>query len=56
MNQSKGAEGPDEGLPPFEEGRCQYVLLFFQLVRTYDLTVGAPERERLERTRETLCA
>ena len=56
VNRSKGADGPDEWLPPFEEGRCQYVLLFLRLVRTYDLTVDAPERARLGRTRESVCA
>src|SRR5690554_53227 len=35
LNRSKGAQGPEDWLPP--SGKCQYVSRFVRIVRTYDL-------------------
>ncbi len=55
-NRSKGADGPDEWLPPYREGRCEYVLRFLRVARTYDLRIGAEESRRLDRARSSACA
>ncbi|WP_372988277.1 HNH endonuclease family protein [Marinobacter sp.] len=42
LNRSKGAQGPDQWLPP--SGQCQYVARFSRLVKQYDLQTTPRER------------
>lgn len=43
LNRSKGAQGPDEWLPP--SGQCGYVARFLRIVKQYDLQPSASETE-----------
>lgn len=42
LNRSKGAQGPDQWLPP--SGQCQYVARFSRVVKQYDLQTTPRER------------
>jgi len=46
LNRSKGAQGPDEWLPP--TGQCGYVSRFVRMVKKYDLTFTASESRWVE--------
>lgn len=37
LNRQKGAFGPENWMPPNSEYRCDYVLTFYKLARSYDL-------------------
>ena len=56
VNRSKGADGPDEWLPPDAEGRCGYVLRFLRIARSYELTIDEAEARRIETVRGRVCA
>ena len=46
LNRSKGAQGPDEWLPP--SGQCGYVARFVRIVKQYDLKPTKPETRWLK--------
>ena len=46
LNRSKGAQGPDEWLPP--SGQCGYVARFVRIVKQYDLKPTKPEARWLK--------
>ena len=56
VNRSKGADGPDEWLPPDATGHCGYVLRFLRIARSYELTIGEAEARRIEAVRGRVCA
>lgn len=43
LNQTKGARGPDQWLPPNNAFRCQYVKKFNNLVKKYNLSYTSSE-------------
>lgn len=50
LNQSKGASGPDEWMPPNHQFRCQYLEKWFQVLNKYtDLTLTASEHRIINR-------
>ena len=46
-NQSKGDSTPDEWLPPDAGSWCAYAEMWVHVKATWDLSVTAPERDRL---------
>jgi len=46
FNRSKGAQGPDEWVPP--SGQCGYVARFVRIVKQYDLKPTKPEARWLK--------
>lgn len=46
LNRSKGAQGPDNWLPPANQ--CGYVARFVRVVRLYDLTLAPAEGEAFQ--------
>lgn len=51
LNRSKGAQGPEDWLPP--SGICQYVSRFVRIVRTYNLE---PSKEQFYRYKQQLAS
>ncbi|WP_105255719.1 HNH endonuclease family protein [Pseudoalteromonas sp. T1lg75] len=47
LNQSKGAKGPTQWLPPKHEYRCEYLARFNAVMTKYRLTYSAQERRTL---------
>lgn len=47
LNQSKGDSTPDEWLPPDEGAWCTYAEMWLRVKAAWDLSVTAPERDRL---------
>lgn len=54
-NRSKGADGPDEWLPPNIEYRCQYILRFMRIVKKYKLILNNVETTNYRNLTDTLC-
>ena len=52
-NQSKGARGPDEWMPPDETYRCQYATDWAEIKARWDLTMTEPEAEAVVEMLET---
>ena len=55
INRGKGAEGPDEWLPPYQPYRCAYVLRFARIIRTYDLELTPGEEREIGGIRRQVC-
>lgn len=49
LNQSKGAKGPDEWLPPNHPYRCQYIVHFNRVVEHYGLAYIPSEKRIVDR-------
>ena len=47
LNQSKGAKGPDQWMPPNQAYRCHYVAHFDGIVDKYNLTYVASEKRTI---------
>ena len=45
INREKGSDGPDKWLPPDKAFRCQYILRFMRVVKTYQLEITSQETE-----------
>lgn len=54
-NQSKGAKGPLEWLPPNNLFHCEYVTRFWRIVSKYDFVLSVTERTRLTEQRKGIC-
>lgn len=49
LNQSKGAKGPDEWMPPNAAFHCEYARMWKQVLETYsDLKLTSSEEEQLK--------
>jgi hypothetical protein len=49
LNQSKGAKGPDQWLPPNHKYRCEYVSRFDDMVKKYKLAYVASEKRTINK-------
>lgn len=56
VNREKGALGPLDWLPPNESFRCQYVVRFIRVEKTYQLSLSDNEDRDLNALRQKLCA
>ena len=54
-NQSKGAAGPLEWLPPAEDFSCEYILRFSRVIRRYSLALSSDESAALEQLTAEKC-
>lgn len=54
-NREKGAKGVSEWLPPQSDFRCQYILRFQRVVKSYQLQQSASERALIESRRDKHC-
>ena len=55
LNRSKGSRGPLGWLPPDEGFRCQYLLRFVRVTRTYELRLPEAEARGIAALREAAC-
>lgn len=53
LNRQKGAKGPSEWLPP--ANKCQYMLRFTRVMKTYQLKLSASEESQMAQTRSRVC-
>jgi hypothetical protein len=53
LNQSKGAKGPDEWMPPNQAYRCRYVAHFDGIVAKYNLAYLASEKRTIAKMLES---
>lgn len=56
VNRSKGADGPDEWLPPYKEGQCQYVLRFLRVAKVYRLDLKGGEARAIVEVQDRVCS
>ncbi len=49
LNQAKGAKSPDDWMPPNQAFRCEYVKLFDEIVKKYQLRYVPSEKRIIER-------
>jgi len=55
LNDQKSDKGPDEFVPLWQAGACQYVLLFMQGVKEYGLTLSPAEDVAFNASRDAAC-
>lgn len=55
VNREKGAAGPIEWLPPRLEYRCEYILRFERVVKTWDLRFSRSEQKGMEEIKAHWC-
>ncbi len=53
LNRQKGAQGPDQWLPP--EQPCQYIIRFLRVIKSYQLTLSRTESAAYESVRLRQC-
>ena len=54
-NQSKGAKGPLQWLPPSTQFHCSYVTRFWRVVRMYELSIAEGERQEMVKQIKKVC-
>lgn len=55
-NQSKGAKGPLQWLPPSTQFHCSYVTRFWRIIRLYEIPVEEAERQRMTNQMRDICS
>lgn len=55
INREKGALGPDKWLPPRVEYRCEYMLRFERVMKTWDLQYFPAEAEAADEVKASYC-
>ena len=56
INRGKGADGPDDWLPPHAPYQCAYVLRFIRIARSYDLELERDEAREIAGIRDRACS